>query len=115
MIDPTELRRLAEAATPGGWTASGTIVWSLDAKSVVAAASATETSSGLVEYERPKLSGIIQPSRNAAYIAAANPQTTLALLDRLAKLEALLEQARMARTEYRALLDRIRDIGNARK
>ena len=97
MTNHTELRRLAEAATPGPWDVYGAVVWSPDARSVIAGASATEPTSGFVEYERPKWSAINQPARNAAYIAAMHPGTTLALLDRLARAEMLVADARRFR------------------
>lgn len=94
MTDLTTLRQLAEAATPGPWDVYGAVVWSPDARSVIAGASATEPTSGVVEYERPKWSAINQPARNAAYIAAANPQAILALLDRLERAETLVAQCK---------------------
>lgn len=75
-----ELRKLAEAATPGPWT----IHFGLEGDVLV------------------KRHGIYvnvaaahdKPKANAAYIAAANPQTVLGLLDRIAALEELNGLAR---------------------
>ena len=88
MIDPTELRRLAEAATPGPWTVyMGDRVCSYDVYDIAICEDAS-----LMDDDDELTS--IQCDSNAAYIAAMHPQTTLALLDRLARAETLAADAR---------------------
>ena len=80
-VDTERLRELAEKATPGEWHASeilgepGARVVTVGDYSLIA----TDPQGYPVWSER-----------DAAYVAAANPQTILALLDRLAAAEALL-------------------------
>ena len=86
--DLAELRRLAEAATPGPWEADGLEVcqhWSLPEpwRAVVNA----EITCGPYCYggsARP-----IERDEDAAFIAAANPSVVLALLDAAAERDAL--------------------------
>ena len=81
MVDPTELRRLTEAATPGPWeTFAGDSVKSADVYDIAMCdeASTVYGADGLTRH---------QCDANAAYIAAMHPETTRALLDRLAELE----------------------------
>ena len=76
MTDLTTLRRLAEAATPGPWQADGPYV-----------------SYGILSVAGAQID-IAMPDRqaiaNAAYTAAMNPATTLALLDELAELRSAI-------------------------
>ena len=74
-----ELRALAEAATPGPWTRLDT---GSEGCSVVA--------SGRRRVARLTHLDLAECRADAAYIAAANPQTVLALLDRIAALEKAL-------------------------
>ena len=78
MTDLTTLRRLAEAATPGPWylhTSDDTLVSSESGEIVQA------QGEYMIEYASMEA--------DAAYIAAANPQAILALLDRLERQSAL--------------------------
>jgi hypothetical protein len=87
MTDHTELRRLAESATPGPWTALGTGVRGGDHWYIVAddeAIAYVSANDGSDEAER-------QP--RAEFIAAANPSTVLALLDEIAALQARIDDA----------------------
>lgn len=82
MTDKLELRRLAEAATPGPWKACGSarggcgcgMVWSHRADVPVA-----EAWRGDREAPEPSEGA----KANAAFIAGANPAALLALLDEL--------------------------------
>lgn len=87
--DWAELRRLAEAATPGEWSYEPDDEWS---------------SMGWLMSDQLILALILariegdsaQQADNAAYIAAANPNTILALLDERAALLARAEKAEAA-------------------
>ena len=94
--DLAELRRLAEAATPGPWEADGLEVcqhWSLPEpwRAVVNA----EITCGPYCYggsARP-----IERDEDAAFIAAANPSVVLALLDAAAERDALAAKVERVR------------------
>lgn len=86
MIDIAELRKVAEAATPGPWKTHAiddTSIVSADGEDV---ATTCDTSiverSGAYNYERMEA--------DAAYIAAASPDVILGLLDRLEAAERAL-------------------------
>lgn len=88
-----ELRKLAEAATPGPWESDDTTVsqhWSrpepwLDVVNDEIACMAYCYGGSVRPIERPE---------DAAYIAAANPTAVLELLDRLEAAETALERTR---------------------
>jgi hypothetical protein len=102
MMDTAELRRKAEAATPGPWasyngftegdasiTANLPCINGLDAHFTIARVDApdiaeTQMTDGALTDERAKA--------NAAFIAAANPKAVLALLDRITELEDAFER-----------------------
>lgn len=88
MIDINELRRLAQAATPGPWHATKSVetnswaVWS--------------DTTRLMELRPTKTVDMYQVSNTAAFIAAVNPAAIVELLDRLEAAESDgLEQARL--------------------
>jgi predicted nucleic acid-binding Zn-ribbon protein len=93
-LDLAELRRIAEAATPGEWTAryeragkyGGGDDWHIDAAPPLGCVSC-----GLSDFTG---------EADARHIATFNPATVLALLDRIAELEA-------RRDELLALVARI--------
>lgn len=74
MTDPTELRRLAEAATPGPWL--------VDKKYFAFVTDANGNDVAQAE-SLVQVKDVEQSVLDAAYIAAANPSAVLALLDRL--------------------------------
>lgn len=88
MIDINELRRLAQAATPGPWHATKSVetnswaVWS--------------DTTRLMELRPTKTVDMYRVSNTAAFIAAANPAAITELLDRLEAAESDgLEQSRL--------------------
>lgn len=92
-IDVARLRSLAEAATPGPWrrTDSGDRHWLRDVRDTTNRGVAW---CGTLHVE--------QAHADAAYIAAANPQTMLAILDRIAELERTAAAAGRALKEAQA-------------
>ena len=80
MTDYVELRRLAEAATPGEWP----IGIPVTVHEYVSRWIGIPHSQGAYHVELR--------DNDAAYIAAMHPQTTLALLDRLARAEAIIQE-----------------------
>jgi hypothetical protein len=99
-----KLRRLAAEASPGPWTHDDGNVFSVplgkprrDALTLRWSTS-PPTNVGPIPEENGFLMGGQENDNydaNASYVAAANPDTVLALLDRIAKLEA--EQAHLER------------------
>ena len=98
MTTHDELRRLAEAATPGPWGSSGSQAWDTDGNLVAAVRDHSEL------VDRP----------DAAYIAAVDPQTILGLLDEIDRLrlsddytpegvDMVMQQLHDARAERDAL------------
>lgn len=113
-INTARLRALAEAATPGPWEADGNEVsqhwsrpepWKTVASSEVACMSYCYGGSGRG----------IEDEADAAYIAAADPSTMLALLDEIESLRDQVDSMQMAndmlrathRTDNQYLLDEI--------
>lgn len=86
MTDVSELRALAEAATPGPWD---TRAERMRPRAIVVAG--TEQVADAAEHVHWTDA---QCERNAAFIAAANPSAILSLLDRLAALEAETKRLR---------------------
>ena len=91
-IDINKLRRLAQAATPGPWYATGKLTRYVEARidggliQEVAACGPTKADGGYGP----------QQEANASLIAAANPAAINELLDRLEEAESdCLEQARL--------------------
>ena len=110
MIDINELRRLAQAATPGPWIAKNVSGAGLeiymsyplypDKEWPAFGTDSAFCKKGLVSYETwtqfPHDVRDAQQSINAKYIAAANPAVVSELLDRLEAAESeCLEQARL--------------------
>ena len=121
MININELRQLAQAATPGPWVAKNVSGAGLeihmshpvypDKEWPAFGTDSAFCKKGLVSYETwtqfPHEVRDVQQSKNAEYIAAANPATISALLDRLeaaekerdalrAKIEAMERQKPIA-------------------
>jgi hypothetical protein len=88
-----ELRALAAKATPGPWTVGP--FWAIDTGIYVAGDYCLATTQTDSE-EEGVTSTAERKSRDAAYIAAASPDTILALLDRVEKAEAALTVERIA-------------------
>lgn len=85
MTDLKKLRELAEAATPGPWEVSGTGQQVLKEADVpYGNQRICETNSMASHYP-----GKTSCWKNIAFIAAANPETVIALLDRIEKLERI--------------------------
>lgn len=102
-MNDSELRALAEKATPGPWALAG---WS---GNTVLTKAWVDFDKGLVP--RPKSwTAISAPIIDSRYIAAADPTTVLALLDRIAKLEAALRPVAIMADEMEkaASADRLR-------
>lgn len=87
-LDRTELRRLAEAATPGPWThgwSDGSGRWTAFTEGATIAADFEFESPGVVVGGRDSWGvpfGVIRES-DAEYIAAVSPDVVLALLDEI--------------------------------
>lgn len=91
-IDTARLRELAEAATPGPWEWEGDGLWRHQ--------SPTDYAAIVTADYAPDTGPTVECSdANGAYIAAANPQTVLALLDRIAELERTVAAAGRALRE----------------
>ena len=83
-LDVTELKRLAQAATPGPWHVSGYAPEAIrSSNSIVRAVARRAAPEDTWDVAR----------RDAAYIAAANPQAILALIERLEALEEAVNGA----------------------
>ena len=87
MTDTKELRRLAEAATPGEWYRHYTKIY---IQHPMFNAPRLKEPRGVVATAK-EFHQSTQGEQNAAYIAAANPATILALLDRLDAAERVCE------------------------
>ena len=86
MIDINELRRLAQAATPGPWVSQGRYIGTPRHMSYI----------GEVRDQCGNWSDTEKSRADSAFIAAANPATIYELLDRLEEAESdALEQARL--------------------
>lgn len=89
MTDLKKLRELAEVATPGPWEVSGTGQQVLKEADVpYGDQRICETNSMASHYP-----GKTSCWKNIAFIAAANPETVIALIDRIEKLELQLKEA----------------------
>ncbi len=102
MTDHAELRRLAKAATPGPWRVQTGCSWRR-----------IGTDSGDGDVLRPCTHphdgwpDIVAPAENLKYIASANPQAILALLDELDRLKAENEVLRGALKQFAEMLKSI--------
>lgn len=98
MTTHDKLRELAQAATPGPWTAcgpshGGPLPKHLDE---IAVDREGDDDDGVSVARCPQgMAGIKETDADMAYIAAANPSTVLRLLDEIAALKAELETERM--------------------
>lgn len=84
--DHSELRRKAEAATPGNWSS-----WQPDATHAVVRSKRMEGTTRLTTFLAVCQSAGVDNGDNAAYIAAANPSVVIALLDQLEAYREALE------------------------
>lgn len=122
MIDINELRRLAQAATPGPWIAKNVSGAGLeihmshpvypDKDWPAFGTDSAFCKKGLVSYETwtqfPHEVQNVQQSKNAAFIAAANPAAISELLDRL-------EAAEKERDELRNEIACVKEVEFPRK
>lgn len=88
MIDTKELRKLAQAATPGGWYVEGNDVYGC--KDVTDGEEEWHPVIACADDDEP-----VKYESNAAFIAAANPETILELLDRLEAAEKERDELRI--------------------
>ena len=104
MTDYAELKKLAEAATPGPWTAT-TAEWQCDWPECKCKVKGQEECHDGYWDGCPGVDKIYtlemgdffaMNNEDAAYVAAANPQTVLELLAENASLKAKLQEAREA-------------------
>lgn len=111
-----KLERLAKAATSGPWEyASSVADWNMPILHIIKARGVA-----ILEIEGVMPSPIGGSSKerqrfaDAAYVAAANPQTVLALLERVAAAESACERMGQALTEANdsesALIERVREL-----
>ena len=102
-MDIKELEALARAATPGEWEYDGD-VWFYDKEN--------ETPWLLSEsYDPVSKGGMDCSEADAAYIAAANPQTVLKLIEVIRVQQVWLEA--IAESEWDASAGLLRNIANA--
>lgn len=102
-----ELRRLAEAATPGPWRRAGTESKPCPVVSALNKEKGYQIHSMLwVKRDTPAVYDGMRDvyNRDAAFIAAANPAAVLALLDRIKELEGQLSSI-AATLEYEGPVD----------
>jgi hypothetical protein len=89
MIDIQKLKALAEAATPGKWSTSGSYV------------APTRKEGGTTYVENWRSIALVSDDADRAFIAAANPAAVLELIERIERLESA-----------KATLDRLGYIDN---
>ena len=102
--DVAELRRLAEAATPGPWYLDGPW-WYGDDDSAYCISTAEDAGRIAVTIAPPRyIFGGEREVRdaNARFIAAANPATVLALLDAAAERDALAAKVERVRALHKS-------------
>ena len=112
-----ELRRLAEAATPGPWYLDGPW-WYGDDDSAYCISTAEDAGRIAVTIAPPRyIFGGEREVRdaNARFIAAANPAVVLALLDRLAHMREARDAARAEVKRLTALVEAVREYAAARQ
>lgn len=119
MIDTAKLRALAEAATPGGWFAQEHRHWA-DPKRpqlrVMYTATDAHNLGAKFSLANIELYGTGRGSdeTNAAFIAAANPQTVIALLDDLDACMASRAKLLEYETLYHSALESLEEMTAAR-
>ena len=86
-LDLAALKRIAEAATPGEWTAEE---WCGTEGGWCAIGPHHEATEGEDYDDAPGSDCHARAQRDSVYIAAANPATLLQLIERLERAEALL-------------------------
>lgn len=82
-VDTKKLRELAEAATPGPWIVSDKDVFS----AITVGSSKTDVCTFDIYEHRPD-----ECAEDAAFVAAANPQTVIALLDEIERLRIVARE-----------------------
>ena len=92
-VEHTELRKLAEAATPGPWYDTNGAVW-IDTRQQVCCGRSYEECCGNPDIEGGQEQVADSSPTDAAFIAAANPETVLALLAERDRLLDLLTRIR---------------------
>ncbi len=120
----TDLRRLAEAATPGPWHWEGDAPdgapehcphgteWTDHGPDLLPADSGPPDYKSVITSSGFDASSLHISDADAAYIAAANPQAVLALLDRVARLEVALRRCIDAAEVTAHLQENQRQAGN---
>lgn len=106
--DVTELRRLAEAATPGPWDFHRPH-HAYRAYSIEQVMPEGHLGEAVAVTEEGAVEG------NAAYIAAASPDVVLGLLDRLAHMREARDNARAEVERLTALVEAVREYAAARQ
>ena len=103
MVDRTELRRLAEAATPGPWRKRWYGSGGYEGREGVTVV----TNTGTINCDEIAYLGrgdidedTAQRSRNGAFIAAASPDMVLGLLDEIERQKAWAQQMALADVEH---------------
>ena len=110
--DVAELRRLAEAATPGPWEAFGAVDGRRGERWL-----GVTTDMRAIESAR---AGDVFAAQNctrqdALFIAAANPAVVLGLLDRLAHMTEARDNARAEVERLTAMVEAVREYAAARQ
>lgn len=112
----TALRKLAEAATPGPWYDTNGAVW-IDTRAQVCCGRGYEECCGNPDVEGGQEQLADSNPTDAAFIAAANPSTVLALLKENEELRDLLTRVRgelgyggLPERVHRMLLEQINTV-----
>ena len=110
--DVAELRRLAEAATPGPWEAFGAVDGRRGERwlGVTTDMRATESARAGDVFAAQNCT-----RQDALFIAAANPAVVLGLLDRLAHMTEARDNARAEVERLTALVEAVREYAAARQ
>ena len=110
--DVTELRRLAEAATPGPWEAFGAVDGRRGERwlGVTTDMRATESARAGDVFAAQDCT-----RQDALFIAAANPAAVLGLLDHLAHMREARDNARAEVKRVTALVEAVREYAAARQ
>ena len=104
-IDLDELQKLAEAATPGPWVADPPRAWDTDDDGGYQMQSSLRVmDAGSITWDDH--GGEVFRPEDAEFIAAANPQATLELIERMREAEAERDAATAAIERVRAIAER---------
>ena len=106
--DVAELRRLAEAATPGPWVSGDPSFGNGNAQMIV---SISDRAMGR-DIQGPNLRPALF---DVEFIAAANPAAVLGLLDRLAHMTEARDNARAEVERLTAMVEAVREYAAARQ